>query len=799
MWIGTTPQCLQGLTIPEQLLISTSYICINLIQLNNRRYTHHKLKGHIITFTQEPTSLFKILPLLVYQLCDHLKNKIATALEWLMNHNILYKNINIDRAALDSLPENGVSTALLTTTVMVNINPKKIEHYTGYTTQSIDEYNINDDLDNVSDEEISNERNMSGLHDSITELRNSGVTYTDSISVSEQECTLKLLEKMIQESTDNKQTCSHTILMPHSNVPRNEYTDLTLLPATFSTLFPYGVGGHEDNFRKYHIPFKQYIKHLLQVRDSKFKHHRSFIFATFDILRRRKIVLGTYLIAKQTNFKQSAKLISKLTPNDIKIAIEQIHDNQPITNRSIFELTKNINVVGGKIMGSHQLRNLLRYEIRAVIIRDGKEINVNTLLPENFPTATKKAKLAHLDPTAIVKYFNVVIEKIIKFIIGYKKPEGGVFGKIKNYYAITEYQDREDISYLFPNNEDFLTDEMLDIEYKTPKTNLEKKVHPSILPIPDPQSPYFNEEFRLDILKIAKLEIPGKIYPELGIITLQCRNAYINNHNPYITASCHGNNDIRFIATVKLALAYIHYITNYITKSDASTHNSFLMCAMTLNKFVTEVSDLNELSKEFIPRSRKLVTMCLNKIVGQTEMTGPQVSAYLLGIKDHYTPNKFVSIYLNSFETYLTSQYPIENLSEAIFSDNSDTDSDEDELDQEDNNNHDSIDNEMFTIINSSKQINAVNLRIDYMYHGKQLENMCLYDYISVIHKIKINEKELDKLNRQKNRERYTTRVDRFLFLDGEKKCDENCNHDFMVLNASKGSSLFIEFQYTSQ
>ncbi|RHZ85965.1 hypothetical protein Glove_58g86 [Diversispora epigaea] len=546
------------------------------------------------------------------------------------------KNINIDRAALDSLPENGVPTALLATTVMVNINPKKIEHYTGYTTQPIDEYNINDDLDNVSDKEISNERNMSGLHDSITELRNSGVTYTDSISVSEQERTLKLLEKMIQESTDNKQTCSHTILMPHSNVPRNEYTDLTLLPAAFPTLFPYGVGSHEDNFRKYHIPFKQYIKHLLQVRDSKFKHHRSFIFAAFDILLRREIALGTYLIAKQTNSKQSAKLISKLTPNDIKIAIEQIHDNQPITNRSIFELTKNINVVGGKIMGSHQSRNLLRHEICAVIIRDGspslfitinpadlhssivmmyagKEIDVNTLLPENFPTATERAKLAHLDPTAVAKYFNVVIEKIIKFIIGYKKPEGGVFGKIKNYYAVTEYQDRgtphchmliwlhgapnpielrdhlrfedfrerlmiylneiikEDISYLFPNNEDFLTDEMLNIEYKTPKTNLEKKVHPSILPISDPQSPYFNEEFCLDILKIAKLEIPGKIYPELGIITLQHRNAYINNHNPYITASCCENNDIRFIATVKLVLVYIHYITNYITKSDAST------------------------------------------------------------------------------------------------------------------------------------------------------------------------------------------------------------------------------------
>ncbi|CAG8561235.1 7117_t:CDS:2 [Racocetra fulgida] len=42
---------------------------------------------------------------------------------------------------------------------------------------------------------------------------------------------------------------------------------------------------------------------------------------------------------------------------------------------------------------------------------------------------------------------------------------------------------------------------------------------------------------------------------------------------------------------------------------------------------------------------------------------------------------------------------------------------------------------------------------------------MCLYDYAATIHKIKINSKELDKLKRQKNREGYATRVDRFLFL----------------------------------
>ncbi|CAG8818100.1 362_t:CDS:2, partial [Racocetra persica] len=78
------------------------------------------------------------------------------------------------------------------------------------------------------------------------------------------------------------------------------------------------------------------------------------------------------------------------------------------------------------------------------------------------------------------------------------------------------------------------------------------------------------------------------------------------------------------------------------------------------------------------------------------------------------------------------------------------------------------------------KQINAVNLRVDYKYRGEQLKNICLYDYIATIHKIKINSNELDKLNRQKNREGHTTRVDRFLFLGGKKKCDETCDHSMI-------------------
>ena len=59
------------------------------------------------------------------------------------------------------------------------------------------------------------------------------------------------------------------------------------------------------------------------------------------------------------------------------------------------------------------------------------------------------------------------------------------------------------------------------------------------------------------------------------------------------------------------------------------------MCAITMKNFLKQAT--NNFSLNLVDQSRKLITKCLNKIAGQTELTGPQISAYLLGINDHYT------------------------------------------------------------------------------------------------------------------------------------------------------------------
>src|SRR6185369_7316167 len=157
-----------------------------------------------------------ILPLPMYHMCDHLKvvfvgqgqpsekqlkkvlrirkRNVAAALSWLMEHNVIYKNITLDEAILDSLPEDAVPDALRVTIVMVDIDPKQIEHYTGYLTNPPNSDDTSHLEDQSGDESDSSDEGEFGSgkgkfsfvaqFDPIcgtSELRSSGLVYTDSV------------------------------------------------------------------------------------------------------------------------------------------------------------------------------------------------------------------------------------------------------------------------------------------------------------------------------------------------------------------------------------------------------------------------------------------------------------------------------------------------------------------------------------------------------------------------------------------------------------------------------------------
>jgi hypothetical protein len=89
------------------------------------------------------------------------------------------------------------------------------------------------------------------------------------------------------------------IQIPHDWEPTNELEqDRQLLPLIYPTLFLYGIGGPNNSKRTAPLSLKHHVKHLLNLSDTRFQEHPSFIFTAFNILQWHEMLLHTGLKVK---------------------------------------------------------------------------------------------------------------------------------------------------------------------------------------------------------------------------------------------------------------------------------------------------------------------------------------------------------------------------------------------------------------------------------------------------------------------------------------------------------------------
>lgn len=205
---------------------------------------------------------------------------------------------------------------------------------------------------------------------------------------------------------------------------------------------------------------------------------------------------------------------------------------------------------------------------------------------------------------------------------------------------------------------------------------------PSLLPTPKPSSLNFASNFKRDVVKlvtsnnihahtvtcykyskkqgnpVCRMRMPRKIEntsfinTESGEIRLKRLHETINNFNEYIISACRSNMDIKYIFSGSDAKALVYYITDYVTKSNLSFHDTFslvLKAVQSLEKY--KVSESSNMSAE--EKSRRLVLRCYNTLASQQELSAPQVASYLMGWSDHYTTHEFANLFLIGIENYL--------------------------------------------------------------------------------------------------------------------------------------------------
>jgi hypothetical protein len=163
--------------------------------------------------------------------------------------------------------------------------------------------------------------------------------------------------------------------IPHDRSPENEFRmDGRLFPLIYPTLFPYGIGGPNDSKRPVPLSFKHHVRHLLNLADSRFQEHPSFIFTAFNMLQRHEMLLHTGLKVKRSNFAYVASQFASVSPEVVQQVSERVANGEsPVpkndAERKVLNLLKQVNGVASSVPGSSAARVAMRNEIRGLMIK----------------------------------------------------------------------------------------------------------------------------------------------------------------------------------------------------------------------------------------------------------------------------------------------------------------------------------------------------------------------------------------------------------------------------------------------
>ena len=266
------PKELQGLTQIEEMLIARAFPVISVYTKPGGQRAY---KGHCINFPQDIQKLADTLPrypkeLHIIVITAEGKNntskdlivrrqKVSMALQWLVDHNPVYKNIQIDYTCLSSLPTEGIPSDL----------------------QKVHCSKINDD-------EIDPDR---------------GPLDSDEIPFNhETELSSTVLNPVVLKP--QKQLIKDELLQHHKTAwpnrgskPLNEFKIQLLATMAFPTLFPDGTGDPTNTATKRHATLGEKVKHLIKFAENingkwvyRFASHPRFAYWAFNMIQRHRLL-----------------------------------------------------------------------------------------------------------------------------------------------------------------------------------------------------------------------------------------------------------------------------------------------------------------------------------------------------------------------------------------------------------------------------------------------------------------------------------------------------------------------------
>ncbi|KAJ7472993.1 hypothetical protein B0H11DRAFT_1645652, partial [Mycena galericulata] len=230
--------------------------------------TQRGIRGHIIVYPQRPSAIAMSLPPSLEDITTPIcvifvgsnpptqewlqkkasplivrKERVMNALAWLKVHNHLYHNVLIDNSVL----ANYESETIL---------PFHIQHIipsSGIDATTSDYVPTSSEPPDSMSLPIPELSGIFRPPPSVIPFQTVVVTDVDGNAPSNilRSAAMKHMHK----------PGSNYVEIPHDPLPANEFNNPTLFPMMYPTLFPYGLGGFENQKRRTALGFKTHVKH----------------------------------------------------------------------------------------------------------------------------------------------------------------------------------------------------------------------------------------------------------------------------------------------------------------------------------------------------------------------------------------------------------------------------------------------------------------------------------------------------------------------------------------------------------
>ncbi|KAF5389042.1 hypothetical protein D9757_004879 [Collybiopsis confluens] len=392
------------------------------------------------------------------------RNIVFDALGWYRGHNGYFRKVSISETNLALLPEDNIPRELEALICQTSDPEVAAMEEGGYV--PLPEQN-GKDVEIVSSGDC--EPSAAGSSEAdVIPLHYTGFHDTDMNTTTASELQQWGMARLWGDGKEGGYAVRHST-KPASDFP-SPFSDMNFSELTFPSLFPYGMGGFEKT-RPIEISLKDHIRWALEYHDRRFRLHPHFPFTMFSIVQKREAMSSAKIQMSGPDAERQMRIISSVTPKDLKQSAEEEDAKKPISNAAVRTLRKHVFGAAARVEGSDAACMAHRSKIWSTTMMEGPptvwitinpadihnpiaqvfarvDIDLDNFVKETGPDSTARARNVAQDPFAAAKFHHFIINTILETLFGIKvnrfliQRKTGVFGELNAYLGVDEVQNR---------------------------------------------------------------------------------------------------------------------------------------------------------------------------------------------------------------------------------------------------------------------------------------------------------------------------------------------------------------------